>query len=134
MPELGRIAYEAYCEKTGWKSLVTGADLPGWDLLKPEIRDAWNASAQAISDQLAPAPVATTRCKLTLGEITQVSWSPTAKRYRFNAVCSDEVPENRRFAKFTPSGTFEMLVDNPPAQERLVLGQSYYFDLTRATA
>lgn len=41
---LGREAYEAYCRHTGWKSLATGADLPQWPVLKPEIQQAWMVS------------------------------------------------------------------------------------------
>jgi hypothetical protein len=37
----GRANYDGYCESSGGKSLVSGADLPGWDDLKDEIRVAW---------------------------------------------------------------------------------------------
>ncbi len=47
-PDYGRIAYEAYCGKTDWKSLVSGAALPQWNALKPEIRDAWDVAAAAV--------------------------------------------------------------------------------------
>lgn len=43
-----QVAYEAYAAHTGWKSLVSGADLPQWDALKQEIKEAWAASAQAL--------------------------------------------------------------------------------------
>lgn len=48
MKSFGAIAYEAYCEHTGWKSLVSGADLPQWSALSPEIRAAWEAAASAV--------------------------------------------------------------------------------------
>lgn len=48
MVELGYIAYTGYCESSGGKSLVSGAQLPHWDDLKLEIRDAWNAAAEAV--------------------------------------------------------------------------------------
>lgn len=48
-----RLAYEAYCEHTGWKSLATGADLPRWDVLNDSIKQAWGAAAKAITAQLA---------------------------------------------------------------------------------
>lgn len=47
MESLGKAAYEAYSRKTGGRSLVTGAMLPGWDGLKPDIRVAWDAAAAA---------------------------------------------------------------------------------------
>ena len=42
---LGKEAYERYCTHTGWKSLATGARLPPWTELKPEIREAWMVTA-----------------------------------------------------------------------------------------
>lgn len=44
----GQIAYEAYCHHTGWKSLASGAALPPWIDLKPEIKDAWEASGSRV--------------------------------------------------------------------------------------
>jgi hypothetical protein len=43
-----QIAYEAYCEQTGWKSLVSGSDLPQWENLFPPIRAAWKTAALAV--------------------------------------------------------------------------------------
>jgi NTP pyrophosphatase (non-canonical NTP hydrolase) len=42
---LAREAYEAYCQYAGWKSIVTGADLPQWPSLNDSIRQAWMVSA-----------------------------------------------------------------------------------------
>lgn len=50
--EYGRIAYEAYCEHTNWKSLATGQSLPQWDGLKPEIREAWIVSSDALAKHI----------------------------------------------------------------------------------
>jgi len=47
---LGRIAYEAYCETTNWKSAVTGADLPGFYSTSEAVRTGWIASAKAVID------------------------------------------------------------------------------------
>lgn len=43
MEALAKVAYEAYCAHTGWKSLVSGATLPQWVDVKPEIKAAWEA-------------------------------------------------------------------------------------------
>jgi hypothetical protein len=43
----GRVAYEAYCATTDWKSLVSGAPLPQWSEVKPEIKNAWENAALA---------------------------------------------------------------------------------------
>jgi hypothetical protein len=42
---LGKEAYEAYCQHTGWKALATGADLPPWAGLNESIRQAWLVTA-----------------------------------------------------------------------------------------
>lgn len=43
----GKTAYEAYCESSGGKSLISDASLPAWDGLKPEIKTAWEAAGRA---------------------------------------------------------------------------------------
>jgi hypothetical protein len=55
MPDLGQIAYEAYCAQTGWRSLISGAPLPPFAELKTEIQKAWRASAQAVQDTVSPS-------------------------------------------------------------------------------
>lgn len=42
------IAYDAYCDHTGWKSLATGQTLPPWDQLPRSIQEAWEAAANAL--------------------------------------------------------------------------------------
>ena len=48
MESMGKIAYEAYCENTGWKSLVSGSQLPPWCDLSLAIQAAWEAAANAV--------------------------------------------------------------------------------------
>lgn len=48
MKSYGQIAYEAYCDATGGVSLVSGAALPPWFDLSPEIQQAWDAAAEAV--------------------------------------------------------------------------------------
>lgn len=43
-----QIAYEAYCKFTDWKSLATGQDLPSWEKLPQNIKDAWCASTHTV--------------------------------------------------------------------------------------
>jgi hypothetical protein len=45
---LGRIAYEACCESTGWKSAVTGQDLPPFYETPEAVQVAWMAAAHAL--------------------------------------------------------------------------------------
>lgn len=49
----GQIAYEAYCETTGWKSAISGAPLPQWAEVKPEIVAAWENAAAAARKPVA---------------------------------------------------------------------------------
>lgn len=44
----GRIAYEAYCEETRWKSAITGADLPPFHATPEAVQNGWIAAAQAV--------------------------------------------------------------------------------------
>ncbi|MBL8290785.1 MAG: hypothetical protein JNN08_03050 [Bryobacterales bacterium] len=48
MKTKAQIAYEAYFEKAGGKSLATGQPLTGWNGLSPEIKEAWEAAATAV--------------------------------------------------------------------------------------
>ncbi len=54
-----KVAYQGYCSATGGKSLISGDKLPEFEVLKPEIRAAWVAAANAVRDQIfavTPAP------------------------------------------------------------------------------
>jgi hypothetical protein len=51
------------------------------------------------------------------------------KVVRFQAVYDPDVPEDQRYARYTPSGTLEITVDNPNV--RFELGQAYYLDFTK---
>ena len=42
-----RIAYNAYCEKRQWKS-VRGDPLPTFDAQSLELKEAWQAAADAV--------------------------------------------------------------------------------------
>lgn len=41
-------AYEAYSAQAGGKSLVSGDQLPEWEQLSDEIKQAWHAVAEAV--------------------------------------------------------------------------------------
>ncbi len=45
---LGQIAYEAYCATTEWKSAISGAPLPPWEMQKEPVMAAWEAAAEAV--------------------------------------------------------------------------------------
>lgn len=68
------------------------------------------------------------RCKFFLGEVIEYSYG--AKKYIFTPQYDTSIPEDQRFCKATPSGRFEIVIDNPVAQEMFKLGKYYYFDAT----
>ncbi len=70
----------------------------------------------------------TIRCKMTLENVFANSYGGAKAIFR----CSYDpsLPEDVAFTKATPSGTAEFIIDNPKAAEQLVIGQSYYFDIT----
>ncbi|MFP3564710.1 hypothetical protein [Paraburkholderia sp. SIMBA_030] len=72
------------------------------------------------------------RAKFQLQSVTAHAWSPTSKTLKFSAMYDTSIPEDQRFQKATPSGSFEMTVDNPAALEQFNLGEHYYFDITPA--
>lgn len=43
----GEIAYDAYCNVTAYKSVITGDDLPSFWLLPETVKDAWEVAANA---------------------------------------------------------------------------------------
>ena len=53
--DYGCTAYEAYCEASGGKSLVTAQTLPEWDDLPPAIRAAWREAARAVHRAITQA-------------------------------------------------------------------------------
>lgn len=54
----------------------------------------------------------------------------TGAWYKFSAVYDDGIPENQRYCKYTPSGTLELLVDNPNVAYEV--GTFYYLDTVEA--
>lgn len=53
MPDLAKIAYEAYCVSREWKSF-DGKPLPQWHDVNTDIRSAWDAATQAVLRAINP--------------------------------------------------------------------------------
>jgi hypothetical protein len=51
---IGQLAYEAYCVNRNWTS-VRGELLPGWEQQSPELREAWEAAAEAAKQAVIEA-------------------------------------------------------------------------------
>ncbi len=71
----------------------------------------------------------TVRAKFQVVSITEhEGWS--GKTVHLAPRYDERIPEDRRFAQATPSGTLEMTVDNPAALAELALGRTFYLDFT----
>lgn len=72
------------------------------------------------------------RAKFQLQQITENYWNKNSRTLVFQPSYDTSIPEDQRFATATPSGRFEMQVDNPAALAQLTLGEYYYVDFTPA--
>ena len=75
------------------------------------------------------------RAKLKLTCITTKEFTegyPKSTTLRFDCQYDTSTPEDQRFAKATPSGHVELVVDNPSALDQFVAGKDYYLDFTPA--
>lgn len=73
------------------------------------------------------------RCKMIVTEKKNMmsQWGdkrPTCS-VKLSAVQGEE---NKTWAKYTPSGSIELQIDNPNAYEAFVLGQTYFVDFRPA--
>jgi hypothetical protein len=50
----------------------------------------------------------------------------------FNCEYDNTIEDDRRFQAATPTGMAEFVIDNPAVIPLLVIGKSYYFDMTPA--
>jgi hypothetical protein len=53
-----------------------------------------------------------------------------SKKVYLTPVTDDGIPENARFHKYTPSGSIEMMIDNPSAADQFKPQQEIYVDFT----
>jgi hypothetical protein len=70
------------------------------------------------------------RAKFLCQTVTHFAHNKDSRRYTFQAVTDTRTPENASFTKYTPSGTVEILVDNPAVS--FTGGKNYYLDFTEA--
>ena len=73
------------------------------------------------------------RCKMKLQNVFANSWGGTKAIFSCE-YDSQLVAEDASFQKTTPTGSAEYVIDNPKAAEQLVIGASYYFDITPVPA
>lgn len=72
----------------------------------------------------------TIRAKMRLNAVVAQQWGGV--KAIFNCEYDQATPEDRRFQKATPTGMAEFSIDNPDVIPQLVIGKSYYFDMTQA--
>lgn len=51
MKTKGEIAYKGYCYSSNYKSLISGQQLPSWENLPDNIKEAWNAAAAEVEKE-----------------------------------------------------------------------------------
>lgn len=74
--------------------------------------------------------MACVRAKFQCCAITHISYNTGTTIYKFSAMYDPNLPEDQRYAKYTPAGSVEITVDNPGVA--FDLGKSYYLDFTPA--
>jgi hypothetical protein len=70
------------------------------------------------------------RAKLQVSKVAKTNYGGT--EVTLSAIYDTTIPEDQRFSKATPSASFTMFIDNPPAAEYLELGKYFYVDFTKA--
>jgi hypothetical protein len=70
------------------------------------------------------------RAKMAVIEVARNQWG--SRKVTFQPQYDQSIPEDQRFQKATPSGSIEMLIDNPPVAEFFEqnLGKAFYVDFT----
>ena len=73
------------------------------------------------------------RAKFMVQEIRRHHYgNPGATTIILRPQYDENIEEDKRFAKATPTGEISMYVDNPPAQAFFELGKKYYLDFSPA--
>lgn len=70
------------------------------------------------------------RAKMTLTGVYSTAYG--GHKVIFNAVYDNKIEEDKRFQKATPTANAEFLIDNINVMSQLVIGKSYYFDISIA--
>lgn len=73
------------------------------------------------------------RGKFHVTQVTQNYYPGSDKRATVKLTAATD-NNNKTWAKYTPSGSIEMQIDNPEAINQFVPGESYFVDFTPAPA
>lgn len=74
------------------------------------------------------------RAKFVLTNVAPRSTPDSGSDLTFNAQYDETIEEDRRYSRYTPSGSLSMHVDNPAALAQFEQGKAYYLDFTPADA
>jgi len=74
-----------------------------------------------------------TRAKFRCTSVTRTSYTPAneeelPRQFVFQAIYDQSIPEDQRYAKYSPAGELKITVDNPAVDWEI--GKSYYLDFT----
>jgi len=72
-----------------------------------------------------------TRAKMVVSEISTNRYNVNNGTVKIRLECQYDptIPEDQKFFSMTPTGHFEMTVNNPAVIEQLQLGKFFYLDL-----
>ena len=74
------------------------------------------------------------RCKMKVVERKNQMWNLADKPVTTVVLSAVSGEENKTWAKYTPSGKIELLIDNPDAYDQFELGRTYFVDFSKAPA
>lgn len=74
----------------------------------------------------------TVRAKMRVTSVTTHEWSPHARGVKLTAEYDTTIPEEQRYAQATPSGSVDLVIDNPAIVDFFTLGRKFYIDFVEA--
>jgi hypothetical protein len=105
-------------------------------------KEIWRGQAEQLNQIVARAkvllakekPVGILRCKMKVNEVwisKNADGVVSSERVKLSAVYGN-TEENKDWAKWTPSASFEIYINNPTAMDKLAKGHEFFVDFTPA--
>jgi len=79
-----------------------------------------------------PEQIMSIRAKMRLSSVVAQQWG--GAQAIFSCEYDNTIPEDKKFQQATPTGMAQFTIDNPAAIEQLVIGKTYYFDISPSDA
>ena len=86
--------------------------------------------SETASPVTPPTGVTQTVCKFRCTEVAKLDWGNGAERVKLSAQYDPTLPEDQKFQKATPTGSFESQIDNPAVFGFFQPGKSYMVTIT----